>query len=627
MLPALAWPGGLFAGALLIDGAYVYAATVFGGQTHFHLFWIGVLLFIVPAAVRLSQTDVARAERLAIVASVGLFDFLPKVLRSPRQPIFFDELAHWRQANVIYTTGRLFQPNPTVHMSQYFPGLHALTASLRDLSDLPTFPLGLILLALLHMIALLGVVVIVERLGYSAHIAGLAAFIYSLNPSFMFFDSQYAYESLAIVFFIWVIVALVTMHDAGGEGSYQAAWFAMGLILAGACIVTHHLSTYLLVVVLLLIAVVTTVRTIRGRETARTAVLTWAFALLVTAASVAWLIFVSEGVVDYLVQPVTTSVAEIMRMLHHAEHPRTLFALGTTPRYEQVCAFLSPVIMAAGAAAGLSLLWRQRPRTSAAPALVLFGLGYFLSLPFMLTEYGHEGARRSWAFTYVGLAVLAAPVIPPLLRRVVRWHPAGRSAVGGAVVALLCIVLVGNVSMSMNELYRFPGSYVYGSDTRSLNGELMHLVDWMKTTQGTGQNVVADRYSGLALAAFGLEWPAEVSWAFPLWQLYFSVHLPSPALLQQIQHSHYRYLVIDKRMARYLPRVGAYFERGEPNASTRTTPPPAAALDKYETLPWVIKIYQSDNLAIYRFNLAARHVRPAPVNAGTFSGIVGGSLP
>jgi hypothetical protein len=221
----------------------------------------------------------------------------------------------------------------------------------------------------------------------------------------------------------------------------------MGLILAGACIVTHHLSTYVLVVVLLLIAVVTTVRTVRGCETARTAVLTGAFALLVTAGSAAWLIVASGGVVDYLVRPVASSVAEIIRMLHHEEHARTLFALGTTPRYEQVCAFLSPVIMAAGVAAGLSLLRRQRPRTSAAPVLVLFGLGYFLSIPFMLTEYGNEGARRSWAFTYVGLAVLIAPVIPHLLRRVVRWHPAGRSAVGGAVVALLCIVLVGNPSL------------------------------------------------------------------------------------------------------------------------------------------------------------------------------------
>jgi hypothetical protein len=122
-----------------------------------------------------------------------------------------------------------------------------------------------------------------------------------------------------------------------------------------------------------------------------------------------------------------------------------------------------------------------------------------------------------------------------------------------------------------------------------------------------------------------MEWPAEVSWKFPLWQLYFSVHLPSAALLQQIQHSHYRYLVIDKRMARYLPRIGVYFERGEPQAITRTTPPPAAALDKYETLPWVIKIYQSDNLEIYRFNFAALHVRPVPVQAGTSSGTGRGS--
>src|SRR5207248_575148 len=128
-----------------------------------------------------------------------------------------------------------------------------------------------------------------------------------------------AYESLAIVLFIWVIVALLTVQDAGGEGPHQAAWFVTGLILAGACIVTHHLSTYLLVVALLLIAMVTTVRTVRGRENRRNALLTWAFALLVTAGSAAWLIFVSPGVVQYLVRPVATSFAEIMRMLHHEE--------------------------------------------------------------------------------------------------------------------------------------------------------------------------------------------------------------------------------------------------------------------------------------------------------------------
>jgi hypothetical protein len=65
----------------------------------------------------------------------------------------------------------------------------------------------------------------------------------------------------------------------------------------------------------------------------------------------------------------------------------------------------------------------------------------------MLTAYGNEGARRSWAFTYVGLAVLIAPVIPYILSRVVRWHPAGRTAARGAVVALLCVVLVGNPSL------------------------------------------------------------------------------------------------------------------------------------------------------------------------------------
>jgi len=87
-------------------------------------------------------------------------------------------------------------------------------------------------------------------------------------------------------------------------------------------------------------------------------------------------------------------------------------------------------------------------------------------------------------------------------------------------------------------------------------------------------------------------------------------------LLRELRTSNYRYMVVDRRMARYLPRIGVYFEPDEPEAFRRKTPPPLTALDRYDRLPWTIPVYQSDNLAIYRFDFASldlphRRVRPA----------------
>ena len=119
--------------------------------------------------------------------------------------------------------------------------------------------------------------------------AGIAALIYSLNPGFMFFDSQFAYESLAIVFFIWVIACVIGMQTtgatallpagagaaplaaapagaggaappAGARPDEQNAWLSIGLVLTAGCIVTHHLATYILVVVSMLMAFVTAQR-------------------------------------------------------------------------------------------------------------------------------------------------------------------------------------------------------------------------------------------------------------------------------------------------------------------------------------------------------------------------------
>jgi hypothetical protein len=630
---AAAWPPatilaclGLVAGALTLSVAYNWAATHGSGTLHYDLFWVGEFVFLVPAMVRLCSRHASRAERLGLLVMVGLFSYLPKLLRDPTGPLFQDELIHWHQAQAMFSAGKVFVPSQIIGIVEYFPGLQLLAVQLRHLTGLSTFATGSVLLALLHVVSLVGVFMIVERLTRSSWIAGIAALVYSLNPGFMFFDSQFSYESLSVVFFIWVIACVVGVQTARGRPGERGAWLTVGLILAAGCIVTHHLATYILIAALILVAVVTAARDAprrrdlaltrrqvgdQRRETRRRLRLTWVFATLVLAGAAVWAALVATGTVAYLAPSVAGGVHELAALLRHEAGSRHLFSGSTVPVYERIAAFVTPVALALGAVGGLRILWRLRRQAPPAwVGLALFGLLYFAALPLMFTVAGSEGARRSWAYSYLGLSVLLAPLLAALIvgaRGRVR-----RGALVALIVVLLGAILVGNVSIQMDPEYRFPGPYVYGSDTRSLTPELLGMTTWFRTTQGAGQKVVADRDCTLALASFGDELTAAASPAFPIWQLYFLPGAPDARLIGELSSSGYRYLIIDRRMSQSLPAIGVYFVPNEPEGSMRTTPVPAAAIQKYESLPWVTKIYASNNLEVYRFDFTEFGARTAP---------------
>ncbi|MDQ3890526.1 MAG: hypothetical protein M3312_08255, partial [Actinomycetota bacterium] len=206
------------------------------------------------------------------------------------------------------------------------------------------------------------------------------------------------------------------------------------------------------------------------------------------------------------------------------------------------------------------------------------------------------------AFTYLGTAILVAPAMVWLSARSGSYSRRGLALVGAA--AAIAVMLVGNVAAGLNPEYRFPGGYRYGSDARSLTPEVIAATRWLRRTQGENMRVIGDRDTSLALAAFGHEWTGAPSAGFPYWKLYFDVGEPPHFLIHELKWSEYRYMVIDKRMSKHLPVVGVYFAPNEPLTYSRTSPPPAAALEKYERLPWTIKIFESDNLEIYRFDFS-----------------------
>jgi hypothetical protein len=600
------------AGAALLVAAN--QAAEWDRGTQFGLFWLGMLIFTLPAVVWAVRRSTGPRLRVAVLAGYAGFTFLPKLLRNPFGPLFHDEFAHWRQSREILQDGRLFEQNPIVKVVGDFPGLHSTVASVSALTGISVWHAALLVLAAAHVLVVLGVTVLADEIWQDGRIAAVAAIIYSLNSSFLFFDTQFGYESLAIALLVWTLVAL---HRAmrGPARRSRWGWAAVTVMLSAATIATHHLTALALIGVMIIICLVVTVRSMR-RGTPRAVPLTaWTLTFAAGALVVAWLGLVAPRTAGYLDPYLARALDQIAGMAGDGGGGRTLFQASITPWWERAAAFGAQG-MAAIAMAVAALRLRRGHRddpVSGSGALAMFLLGsvYFPAALLILTPSGAEGARRSWAFSYLGIALVVAPLVVALLDRAA--GRAARAATGGALLAACAIVLVGNTTAGMNPSYRFPGPPVFGSDTRSSTPEVLAASAWLRATQGRELRIVADRYSGLIFGSYGGQNPVTGSVTFPTYDLYLTRpgQPAPPRLIEQLSAWRFGYLIVDRRMAREVPEIGIYFETNEPIRHDGRPAFTLGQLTKFDSTPWTIKIYDSGNIAIYRFDFASLKQRVA----------------
>jgi len=600
---------GLMAGTWMLCWSFSVAATQTPSQLEFTLFWLGELVGVLPIAVRLTLATVSRSERLALVTAAGLFAFIPMFLRDPTAPLFFDALIHWHQAQTIAQVGHPFVSNSLTPIIRSYPGLEELTASLRNLTGLSTFEVGTAFLWLLHIVSLVGVFVLVELITRSSRAAGLAALFYSVSPAFMFFDSQFSYESLAIVFAIWVLVCVAGMQTSIASPRQRRTWFVLASVVGASCIVTHHVTTYALIVALLAVSIATLLFRGQDVDAARRSRLTLTFTALFASGAAAWLVLVAPGTVGYLAPHIGPDIRDLLDVLSHKIAAPVYFTSDAEPKYEQIAAAATIGLLIALTVVALKSVKRFRTLSPVLIGLVAYGMLYFLSVPFMLSSQG-EAVIRSWGNTYMGLAALIALLALFVLPR---FDGALLKRVGSIVLtsAIFIVVMVGNVHVQVNAAYRFPGPYIYGSDTRSLTPELLATADWLRSTAGPNQNIVADRDTGIAIGTYGDESVASASPRFPVWDLYFSTGLPPKRLIRELRTSAYHYLVVETEMYQSLPLIGYYFTPQETKYGSRTKPPPQAALAKFGKLPWLTEIFSTQHYRIYRMDFSQVNACPA----------------
>ena len=586
-------------GLFLVSWAYGGARDRPGASWIEPAYWCGLLLLFVPSAARLISDGASRVERLGIVSTLGLGLYLVKVFRSPQGFELHDEFLHYRTADDILRTGRLFAENPLLPVSAHFPGLEIATSALARVGGLPIVAAGIVVLAAARLLLVLALYLAYERVGGSSRLAGIATLLYLCNPKLLFFDAQFSYESLGLPLVALVIMAMVCRAQSVPTDGSRLGLTIVALLGLAAVIVTHHLTSYAFVFFLLLWTVAYYAFAARYGNRAVERVGPAGIALLGTALTFSWALYIAPAVVDYLASPVERGLRELLNIITGHAGSRQLFRDNTgrvAPPWERIAQLASTILVLVGLVPGLYAVWRRYRNSAIAMALAGTSLLFPVSLPLRFTEAGAEASDRAAGFAFIAVGFVLAAAIDSALRG--RW--AGRP-LRAALTALATLVFVGEVIVGAGPAWsRLPGPYLVSADARSIEPQGIGAAAWMRAFLGPDNRVATDRINGLLTGSLGEQDPiAHVNAGIDVAPVFFA---PGYGSVQQgiIRQGKIRYLLVDLRLSTALPLEGVYIDGSEPEALQHRTPIAPAALAKFTRLLNLSQVYDGGAILIYR---------------------------
>ncbi len=589
-LPELCLIGAL--GLLLVAIGYTGERTSEGWAEP--LFWWGLVLIFAPIMTRLFiiQT-VGMRERLGLLLLLEVLLYFVRVLQYPLSFMQFDEFIHWRTAMDIATTGHLFQDNPLLPISPIYPGLEIVTNAVSDLTGLPIFTSGRIVVGVAHLLLVLALYLFLERVSGSPRLAGIASALYMTNPHYVFFDAQFAYESIALPMAIFVLFVAARAVHLGDTLRTRLGYIIVAIVGVWTVVVMHHLTSYALMGFLLLWMLASLLRSRRTWDSISLGL----FVLLGLASVAFWLIYTQSRALGYLAPVVASAVQQLQMIAAGETGTRQLFhdyAGTVTPLWQRVAASGSVGLILIGMLPGL--YWILRNRVNAVVlALTVWALVYFPSQALRLSQDGVEVADRATEFVFLGIALVLAIGVtqfkPALLKR---WF-----ATVFLVIGATTLFIGGVVAGSGPDWGRFPGPYLVSADARSIDPEGVTAAEWAYAHLGPGRRVATDRVDSMLMLTYGdqrvitsIDDQVDPS---PL----FTSSTFDAADLDLLRNTQIAYLVVDQRMSTGLPRLGFYFSEDEPDAFNYAAPISRGALTKFDDISNVNRVFDSGNIVIY----------------------------
>ena len=561
------------------------------------LFWGGLVVIYAPIALRLLSTSASREERLALSVLLGVALYLVKILYSPTAFTLHDELATWRQTSDFLETGHPLSPNSLVTGYAGFPGLEAISAALSNLSGLAIFPSGTIVIGIARLLLMLGLFLFFERATGSPRAAGIGIAIYVCNPSFYYFDSQFAYESLALVIAAAILlVALQWTERNVAPGGWNWPGMAVATALFAATLaVTHHMTSYVLTLFLAAWTAIAAIAAKRIRWGTGPLIAT----LMVGGAAFLWFFLEARQVTTSELGSVFEQTIEsVVHLITGESGSKTLFqsAGQTNTTAARILGVASIVPLLAVIPLGLWRTWRGREENPLWRALALVALLYPAALLLRLTQAGTETSQRASEFVFVGLAFICGLLIS---ERTWRGSRASEAAKAGGATALLTVIFVGGLIIGESPATRQPGSFVVGGESRSITPQGGSAAAFAAHKLPVGSRVIVDRPNSTLLASYGrLERVTGSIGGISVWRVFFTRRFDE---IDQrvISNDAIDYIVVDRRLSHETPLGGYYFDRSESGANKYLRPISAVSLRKFNDTGGLSRIFDNGAIAIY----------------------------
>lgn len=558
------------------------------------MFWIGLLIIFIPFALRQLYPDVSRKERMALVIVLAMTLYAVKLLNSPITFKNFDELLHYRTATDIIQTGTQFTYHPVLPISPYYPGMENIVSALNQIGGLDIYWAGVVLVGMARMTLVITLFMFYRRVSGSGRLAGIATLFYMANPSFLYFDAMFSYESLALAFAGLALFAITRWLYARHNQP-----FSLMLVMAiamGAVIVTHHLTTYALLAVVILWAIVDTLHRYLVKDGDQPHV-GWTPAIFALVLAVVWILYVAPTTVNYLAPEINDAILKMVGFITGESGGRELFSseLGEkAPLIEQISGYAAFLLIMVLLGLGLLQIWMHRRKNIPFIMLGVGAIGYPVSQAFRLVQINADIPGRSVEFIFVALAlVMAVGLVDyalPYIKRVTKRQY--------VVTAVACgIIFMGSAAVGWKPLP--PGSYMVSASTRSVDELSVVTAQWFQNKLGSDHRIAADRINGVLMVAYGHQYQVTLSEDWIQIPDLFLSNWIGPEEAYVLWEGEVEYLVVDQRLSTGLPYLGFYFEQSENGAFSYTEPLDPAVLSKFDNMGKVTRLYDNGNIRIY----------------------------
>jgi hypothetical protein len=565
------------------------------------LFWPAAVLPNVAFAAVLLSRRLSLALRHFTIALVGIYSAVLYKMSSPFIPGGFDEHLHERTLSDLLHGSGLFAPNPLLNVSPNYPGMELFTGIVARLTGSPSMLAATLVVLLCRYLLVLAIYECARTVNASPRFASLVVLLYATSPQFFFFNSQFAYQTMAVP--LGLCGLLLVRRAQLSHGPAARRLVGAGILILTATVVTHHITSWFVFAFLVAWAVLT------PRERRRQ--VTIACIGMGTALAI-WTGAIFGKMWNYMVPVLQQSVDQALGLLTGSSSSSSHSPLGgttagiATPEWQKAILVLYALAYTS-AAVVFGFILIRRSLQGRGRVLGLVGLCTFVYPASLAAHFVSSAASigdRASTFLFLPLALAVSLVIvkdprvaaPQRTRRDAERQPV-KPRLYGAFALTIGLAYLGGILLGAGPSWALlPGSFMVVADSRSQDSQTLAAVKWADTHLAPGSHVVADRVPADLLSGEARLWPLlgpqnGADWA----SIYFAAQWSSYQTTM-VRQAGISYIYVDERLADSLPNEGYYIYQGETQNPTRLT---KQDLSKFASVPGLKAVYRSGPISIY----------------------------